>query len=733
MLKLIWHTTTIKTNKQANDMVSLFKSIQPKIGGFDTETTGLHIITDKPFLFQFGFIHPNMKEGYSYVVDIEKQPNLSRAVIKVWNKLAEKLEIYLAHNIKFDLNMLENYGEPYRYENVSDTMFYIRYAHDALTPANGGPPLGLKEYANKYIDGNAKYHEKLLQNEKTDIVKELNSKLKMRLGITLKEIKDIFSDKILDYSDLKEPIRTKYLDWLSEDVPIYIQPKVDSLITPDMIPYNVLNRENIIKYGHYDIIYLLEIYLTTAPVVQARGNQIGIEFENKLIYPLLEMERTGFNVDKDYIETSRIKLKNYIIQRRAKLQEISGQAFSIGQHALIKEIFKSKFGIELISTNSDEIDLLKSQLIREGGHEEAVEFIDLIQELRTLEKWYSTYIIRFKKDLVKHDRLYTTINQVGTVSGRVTSDFQQFPKDGILSVDGEELFKPRRMIKTTGGKYNAIVYLDFSQIELRFQALYTILVGHPDTNLCRAYMPYKCINNDGIRFDYSNPDHIRHWEDEWYYEENPTEHWVATDVHGATTEHAFGITKEHPDFKKLRYIGKRVNFAKNYGAQRGKIRQMFPEYDEEQITKIDEAYYKAFPGVKQYHEYCYQRASYYAYTQNLFGIKYYGVNGHKLINMLVQGSAAFYLKMKIRELYEFRHKHNLKTRIQMQIHDELSWEYNSEDDPKIFFEFQKIMQDWDDALVPIVADMEVTTTTWAEKKDVNNLEELKEKLAMENS
>ena len=185
---------------------------------------------------------------------------------------------------------------------------------------------------------------------------------------------------------------------------------------------------------------------------------------------------------------------------------------------------------------------------------------------------------------------------------------------------------------------------------------------------------------------------------------------------------------EHPDFKKLRYIGKRCNFAKNYGAQRGKIRQMFPEYDEEQITKIDEAYYKAFPWVKQYHEYCYQRASYYAYTQNLFGIKYYGVNGHKLINMLVQGSAAFYLKMKIRELYEFRHKHNLKTRIQMQIHDELSWEYNSEDDPKIFFEFQKIMQDWDDALVPIVADMEVTTTTWAEKKDVNNLEELKEKL-----
>lgn len=728
MFKLTWHMTTIKTNKQANDMVSLFKSLKPKIGGFDTETTGLHIISDKPFLFQFGFINPDMKQGYTFAVDIERQPNLARAVIKAWNKLAEKLEIYLAHNIKFDLNMLENYGEPYKYENISDTMFYIRYAHDALTPANGGPPLGLKEYAARYIDSNAKYHEKLLQSEKTEIVKELNAKLKCRLGVTLKQIKDIFSDPILDPSDLQQPLKSKYLEWLSEDVPIYIQSKVDSLITPDMIPYNTLNRENLIKYAHYDIVYLLEVYLATAPVVQARENQVGIDFENKLIYPLIEMERTGFNVDKEYIEASRLKLKNYIIQRRERLHSISEQTFTIGQHTLIKSIFNSKFGLELQSTNSSEMDLLKSDLIREGGHEDAVEFIDLIQELRTLEKWYSTYIMRFKKDLVKHDRLYTTINQVGTVSGRVTSDFQQFPKDGISTIDGEEIFKPRKMVKTTGGKCNAIIYLDYSQIELRFQALYTILVGHPDNNLCRAYMPYRCVNSSGVKFDYSNPNHVRAWEDEWYYEENPKEHWVATDVHGATTKHAFDIDESHPDYKKLRYIGKRVNFAKNYGAQRGQIKKMFPEYSEEQITKIDEAYYKAFPGVKQYHEYCYQRANYYAFTQNLFGVKYYGVSGHKLINMLVQGSAAFYLKMKIRELYDYSKAHNLKTRIQMQIHDELSWEYNSDDDPNIFFEFQKIMQDWDDALVPIVADMEVTTTTWAEKIEINNLKELNDNL-----
>lgn len=163
---------------------------------------------------------------------------------------------------------------------------------------------------------------------------------------------------------------------------------------------------------------------------------------------------------------------------------------------------------------------------------------------------------------------------------------------------------------------------------------------------------------------------------------------------------------------------------KNYGAKRGKIKQMFPHYSEQEIDDIDGAYYKAFPGVKEYHDYCYNRAQLFAFTSNLFGIKYYGVTGHKLINLLVQGSAAYYLKKKIRELYDYSKLHKIKTRWQMQVHDELSWEKHDDDDPHIFFQFQKIMQDWEDTLVPIVADMEVTTTKWAEKKEVGTLDEL---------
>ena len=120
-------------------------------------------------------------EGYAFSVDIERQPDLAKQVIKVWHKLVSGIDIYLGHNVKYDLHMLTNIGLPYTTENVSDTMFYVRYAHDALHQSEGGPPLGLKEYAAKYIDRNAKSHEKLLDQEKTDKAKEYNNMLKRRL------------------------------------------------------------------------------------------------------------------------------------------------------------------------------------------------------------------------------------------------------------------------------------------------------------------------------------------------------------------------------------------------------------------------------------------------------------------------------------------------------------------------------------------------------------------------
>lgn len=725
MLKYQWTSLTISTSSDIKILKNIVDKVKPRFGAVDTETSGLHIINDKPFVVQFGFLDEPNRRGFTFAIDFESYPSIANEALSYWTEVAKGLQTYLGHNIKFDLHMLKNLGYEYKENNLSDTMFYIRYGHDALHPEEGGPPLGLKEYASRYIDPNAKLHEKLLDKEKSEKTKQYNNLLKVMLNrggkrYTLKTIKELFDDCIFEANDLPDNIKEVYIEWRAS-LPLYLQHKVQSLVESDMIRYNDLNRENLIKYAHYDIIYTLEIFESLRHIVKNRKQEYAIEIENRCILPWYEMEEEGFNADKDYLENARINLKQYIKERRERFYELAGEKIGVAQQQAIKRILKDKYNTTVKSTGNEALSILKNTV----DNEEVKEFIEVLQELRTLEKWYSAYIIRFQKELKFNNKLYTTINQVGAVSGRVTSDFQQFPKKPIKTIDGKEIFHPRRIVKTD----TAIVYLDYSQIELRFQALYTVLIGKPDFNMCRAYMPYKCIDKNGVPFDYNNPEHIKNWNKEWYHEENPEEHWDPVDVHGATTTAATGLTKDDPEFHTLRStIGKRVNFAKNYGAELGRIRQMFPDKTYEECVKINDSYYKAFPGIKEYHTYCTERANLYSNTANLFGVRYYNVSGHKLKNLLIQGSAAFYLKLKIIELYEFCKINNIKTKFQMQIHDELSWEWNKEDKPEVFFAFKHIMENWKEAKVPIIADMEVTTKTWADKVEVETIEELKEKL-----
>ena len=736
MLKYQWNSLTITTPGDFNKLKSIVTKTQPQIGAVDTETSGLHIINDKPFVVQFGFLDiPNMR-GFTFAVDLE-HCSFADEVLTYWESVAHNLKWYMGHNVKFDLHMLANIGHPYEDTNLTDTMFWIRYGHDARHPEEGGPVLGLKDYARHYIDNKAKEHEKMLAKERSDMAKKYNNQLKFMLNnsnaklpekyntksFTISVIHDMFNDCIFEVEDLPEDIKTVYLEWFNS-LPLYLQNKVQSTVESDMIRYNDLNRETLLRYAHYDIVYTLEIWSSLAHIVQNRKQEMAIDIENKCLLPWYEMERTGFKANKVYLEECKRNLKKYIKQKRSLFYKLADEVIGVNQNPAIKRILNTKYKLNVPSTGNDALDKIKAKL----DESEAKQFIEVLQELRTLEKWYSVYIVRFLKELKNNDRLYTSINQVGTVSGRVTSDFQQFPKKGIKDDKGNELFHPRKIIYTD----TALVYLDYSQIELRFQALYTVILGHPDYNMCRAYMPYDCymlsdFEYQKVQFDYNDPNHIKNYKDWIWYHNEDNKEWHPVDVHGATTTAATGKHPGDPDWDILRRdVGKRVNFAKNYGAELGKIREMFPDKSYEECVVINDAYYKAFPGIKLYHEYCAQRATTYSYTPNLFGVKYYNVNGHKLKNMLIQGSAAFYLKWKIIELYDYCKKNNIKTKFQMQIHDELSWEYDPADPPEIFFIFKRIMEDWKQAKVPIIADMEASNNTWASKTEVNTLEELKE-------
>lgn len=714
MLQQDWHFKKIDTMEDAKEMLALFDEQQPEVGGFDTETTGLHIKADKPFLFQWGWLYGS--HGYAFVLELRKDAVLTKFVLDEWHIRAHRLRTYLAHNIKFDLHMLTNigYGDKFPRHNLSDTMFYIRYSHDALAPKNGGPPLKLKEYAAKYIDISAKDFERLLAEERTAVCKAYREDLRKRMRLAglqkLADLDAMFKDPIFDVADLPTPLFEAYCGWV-KSLPKYLRDRATRrMLTSDDIRYDTLNRNNLIRYSFLDIVYLLEIYLKCKPVLYAREQDVALKFENDVIIPLYEMERTGFLVDKEYIEASRKRLKAYIQKKRERLKELAQTDVKVGQHALIKKLIQEYFGYGEISSTGTAVLDKELAILKRNPEENAglIEFISLIELLRTLEKWYSTYIIRFQDALARDDRLYTMIHQVGTVSGRVTSDFQQFPKEAIIDEDGNELFHPRRIVLAPkGGK---LVYIDYAACELRITAEYTILVGHPDKNLCRAYFPFLCQERDG----------------KFYLEEDPEVEWQPTDLHSATAKELFpGHSPTDKDWKHWRSIAKTYNFAKNYGGGYAVTANMFAGESEAEIKQKDGAYYRTFPGIKAYHDYCYRLMETQSYCMNLFGVKYYGVSGFKAINILGQGTGAFLLKWKIKQLYEYMKRHpEIKARYQMNVHDENSWEDPDGDTPyEVFLEMKHIMEDYPECHIPFVAEMAVSYKSWADKKDVHTKEE----------
>ena len=733
MRELHWNKELeIKTLDDIKTLIKNAKISRPDFGGFDTETTGLHIILDKPFLVQFGYYNSQTKQAYVYYVDLEENYNIGIQAILTFMEISKSFKLLVGHNIKFDLHMLENeHIAISNYSNLSDTMITTRLATDAITARAGGVTLQLKPLAVRFVEADAKFHEKLIKAEQSSIAKSYNVQLHpiaqeifgARWGVLKKKLED----ELTEIEEFSPEFQEAYYKWYNA-IPKAIRKNMKApFVKKDDVPYNMLNRDVVKQYAVLDVVYTLELLYKTLPVLIARKQLSTLKMENSIIRPLYNMERIGFTMNKEYIFNSKKTLRNYILRKRTRLSELAGEELSCNQSKRILILLQDKFGSSLESTGEEVIQEFLETVEETTQNKDLFEFVSTIQELRTLEKWYSTYLLRFAKEAKLTDTLHTQINQAGAVTGRLSSDFQQFPKGGIKDKTGNVLFMPRYMVKSPKG-YRGMLFLDYSQIELRIQAMYTILVGTPDTNLCRAYMPYKCINKrTGELFNYEKEEHLDTWNSgEWYLEEESETKWIPTDVHAATTAMAFPeIDPTSKEFKTLRgSVGKRLNFAKNYGAQRSQTRKMFRSYSEDEITRIDGAYYKAFPGVKAYHNYAYRIVNQ-GYGQNLFGRRYYNIAGHNYLNAAIQGSGADLLKMKMYELQKFLDEGKYKTKMIINIHDEIAFAlaYGEE---HLMVEFKRIMETFPGTLVPIVADAEFTNTLWGEKQEVESIEDILE-------
>ena len=411
--------------------------------GWDTETTGLNIIIDKPFLMSFGW---STIDGYNCVFTIEYTPKVGNILFDYCSKHDIPL---FAHNAKFDYHMVENGGSPIS-ENIKlyDSITVARLTENA----DERESMSLENLGIKYVDDEAKFAGHVIKDIIHKIDKERRDILKK--GISEKFPNDDFSTitkdgkikytgKLTKLLESYDKTRTK---WVNDDNPYfqYIDENFKRATYKD-----VYDREpDLMKnYAADDIVIMLEYLKKALPVLKEVDKDFRVlKREGQLIKAVAYMENTGFKVDIDYVLESRKKIVDYRNLLYSELMIYTGKEFTVGQHDFIKKLFLNKYKVK-----TEKADEKALKYIKENTNDEILKCVcSNILELRTLDKWLSTYVDG-KLNSIINGRIYTDINNNGAVSGRVSCDMQQQPKEGLNDRDGNELFHPRRMFVCDNG------------------------------------------------------------------------------------------------------------------------------------------------------------------------------------------------------------------------------------------------------------------------------------------
>lgn len=560
--KLGYKHLEVKTLEDIKEMEFDFMMSNTRYFAYDTETTGLNFMKDTPFIVTFGFD----KCVYVWETKFKEATEAMYNIIQCTDKML------FAHNAKYDYHMMNNIGQPVPDGiELSDTITLFRLISDCDDDFQS---MRLEKLGEKYVDPEAKFagHEikKMIEHMKAERKRVVCSNYKAMTGEkSFKDAWDTYCNRVRfitkyheAFDDYKEP---NYYDAYLKD--------------PELVK----------NYAMDDVVIILE-FLNKAGKLYANryyDNKTGKidnrtwKRENKLIRGVATMERNGFKVDVDYLVDSHYRIEKFRTLLYDKLHKLTNADWKVGQHAEIKKFFASEFGLNLEKSDKKAINSLSHH-----DNPKVAEIAKLIIKLRTVDKWLSTYIDGILNKIVEVNgewKLYTSVNNNGAISGRVSCDLQQMPKyainetdddnellldESLTDDDGAELFHPRKFVVPSDGY--KLYFMDYSQMELRIQAYYTILVGSPDYNLCRAYMPLDCytLNEDTfelVEFDYKNPEHIKHAYDWLWFNNKDNSEWEATDLHTKTTLTAFPEFADKTDTKefkkKWRYLGKSTNFA----------------------------------------------------------------------------------------------------------------------------------------------------------------------------
>lgn len=478
------------------------------------------------------------------------------------------------------------------------------------------------------------------------------------------EINCIYFDTMIAES-LISPEKNSYkLDILAKDYLNYSMIPIEDLIGPksNQITMDKVPLKDICIYACEDADIVYQLYKIQSKILKNKNlEKIFYDVEIPLIKVLVDIEYNGVFVDKLIINNLCESLNIEISSLKSKIHQISNKEFNINSPKQLSEVLFDDLKLKMFKKRSTSHDVLKKLV----DHHPIAEYL---LSYRHLNKLVNTYLDKLPTFInPTTNRIHTSFHQAITSTGRLSSTKPNFQNIPIKSDVGKSI---RKAFKTDNN--NIIISFDYSQIELRILAHYS-----KEKKLIDSFK-----NN--------------------------------LDVHSKTASLIYGIDIEDVKYDHRR-VAKIINYSIAYGAGPFRISQEL-KISIKEASNIITNYFERYPGIKKYIEDTIKQGLDNGFVSTILGRQRNTINlratnrniqeaeKRATINMPIQGTASELIKVAMIKIYTKMSKYNLKSKMILQIHDELLFETPESEKDKVINLVVKEMESAIKLDVPIKVD-----------------------------
>jgi len=471
--------------------------------------------------------------------------------------------------------------------------------------------------------------QKIGQNLKYDVL------VLRKYGV---KVEGPYFDTMLAHYVLEPNTRKHGMDYLAEVYLNYTPVPISELIGPkgkNQKTMRDIPQESISDYACEDADITLRLKRVFEPMLEASGlADLFHKIESPLMGVLADMEEEGIRLNSESLKELSEKLVIDAQAVEAEIYELAGTNFNIASPKQVGEILFEHLKIDSKpkKTKTGQYQTNEEILKRYAPDHEIV---GKILDFRELVKLRNTYVDPLPLLVHADGRIHTTYNQIIAATGRLSSEAPNLQNIPVRTERGREI---RKAFIPRDDKHTLLAS-DYSQVELRIMA--------------------SLSGDEGMIEAFKNGE----------------------DIHAATAAKVFGVDSKEVT-REMRSKAKAVNFGIAYGQGAFGLAQNLG-IGRTEAKEIIDSYFTKYPKVKAYMDQSIETAREKGYCETIMGriLPLRDINSANgtvrsqaeriAINAPIQGSAADIIKLAMLDIQQFLKESDLKTKMLLQVHDEL--------------------------------------------------------------